>query len=242
MNAEWQIRRQVAHYARRVYENGFVAATDGNLSHRLGRDRLLVTPSGCCLGEVRPQDLVVVSLEGRVLSGRHKPTSELPLHLEAYRRRADVDAVVHAHPPIANAFSFAGRTLDPCVIPEVIVSLGRVPTAPYATPSSEEGPRSIAPLIGEHDAIILERHGTLTVGRDLRDAYLKLEKLEHAARVLLAAHQLGPVRPLSPDELQRLARVCEQHGWRSADFVLRACAAVSREHVAGNPPDERRSR
>jgi L-fuculose-phosphate aldolase len=145
------------------------------------------------------------------------------MHLECYRRRPDINAVAHAHPPTINAFSFAGLVLDPCVIPEVVVSLGRVPTAPYSTVSCEEGPAAIRGLIAEHDAIILERHGSLTVGKDMCDAYFKTEKLEHAARVLLMSRQLGRVIGLSPDELRRLAEVCERHGWRSGEDIYRAC-------------------
>ncbi|RMF78206.1 MAG: class II aldolase/adducin family protein [Planctomycetota bacterium] len=224
---DFNARRAVVEFARRTYEKGLVAATDGNLSHRIARDRVLVTPSGFCLGEIGPDDLCVVSLDGRNVAGAHEPTSETPMHLEVYRRRPDVQAVVHAHPPITNAFSFAGQELDPCVIPEVVVSLGRVPTAPYSTPSCEEGPAAIRDLIRGHDAIILARHGTLTVGKTMREAYYRTEKLEHAAEVLFAARQLGPIQPLSADELRRLADVCERHGWRKREFIYRACGRSS---------------
>lgn len=228
IGGEWQIRREIVEYARRTYERRLVAATDGNLSHRLGRDRVLVTPSGSCLGELKPEDLVCVSSDGRALSGDLKPTSELPMHLAVYATRADVNAIVHAHPPITNAFSYAGRELDVCVIPEMVVSLGRVPTTEYATPSSEENARVVTRMIREHDALILQRHGSLTVGPTMRDAYFKTEKLEHAAEVLLAARQLGKVIPLNADEVQRLADVCERHGWRPRDFILGACKRESR--------------
>lgn len=221
---DWPLRKQLCDLARRVYERGYVAATDGNLSVRLEAGRVMVTPSASCLGELRPDDLCVVSLrDGRLLAGRGRATSELPMHLEIYRQRSDVGAVVHAHPPITNAFSFAGQVLDPCVIPEVVVSLGRVPTVPYATPSCAEGASAIREPIRAHDALILERHGSVTVGRDLREAYFKLEKLEHAAHILLNARLLGRVIPLSADELRRLADVCEQHGWRGRGFIERAC-------------------
>jgi L-fuculose-phosphate aldolase len=212
MDSEQQIRRQIVETSKRVYDKGYVAASDGNVSHRLGDERVLVTPGGFCLGDLQPDDLVCVTMNGRLTRGRHKATSELALHLAVYAARPDVKAVVHAHPPIANAFSFAGQTLDQCVIPEVVLGFGAIPTTEYATPSSDEGPRVIAELIRDFDAILLQRHGSLTVGPDLRDAYLKLDKLEHAAVTTLAARQLGAVIPLSPDELRRLGEVGERLG------------------------------
>lgn len=223
MDNEWDIRRQMAEICRRIYDKGYVAATDGNVSHRLTGDRVLVTPGGFSLGELQPNDLVCVGLGGHFLSGQQKATSELALHLVVYKVRVDVNAVVHAHPPIANAFSFAGQTLDPCVIPEVVSGFGVIPTTEYATPSSEEGPRVIQELIRDHDALLLQRHGSLTVGPDLRDAYFKLDKLEHAARITLAARQLGTVIPLSPGELQRLGAARERLGIGSAQEIIEAC-------------------
>jgi L-fuculose-phosphate aldolase len=227
MNNEWDIRRQIVAISKRVYDRGYVAASDGNVSHRLAGDRVLVTPSGSCLGELQPNDLACVGLAGQSLGGRQRPTSELPLHLAVYAMRPDVSAIVHAHPPIANAFSFAGQKLDQCVIPEVVLGFGAIPTTPYATPSSEEGPRVIGELIRDYDALLLERHGSLTVGANLRDAFFKLDKLEHAARTTLAARQLGAVIPLSQDELQRLGEVRERMGLGSAHELFEICARRS---------------
>lgn len=224
MDSEWHIRRQIVDISKRVYERGFVAATDGNVSGRLSGGRVLVTPGGSCLGELEPTDLACVDMSGRFLGGRGKPTSELSLHLTVYAMRPDVDAVVHAHPPIANAFSFAGQTLEQCVIPEVVAGFGTIPTTEYATPSTEESARVIRDLIGDHDAILLQRHGSLTVGPDLRDAFFKLDKLEHAAQITLAARQLGVVIPLSPDELRRLGEMRERLGIGPAQEIYDACS------------------
>lgn len=214
MSFEWKLRREMVETGRRVHEQGFVAATDGNISVRLMGDRMLITPSGVALGELKPADLVYMDFERRVLAGGKKPSSELALHIEVYRRRPDVYAVVHAHPPMANALSFAdSQALAARVIPEVVVAFDTIPTTEYATPSTDEGPAAIRQLITRHDAIVLQRHGSLTVGTDLRDAYLKLEKLEHAAQILAAAGKLGPVRELSEDELDRLAVVREKLGY-----------------------------
>jgi L-fuculose-phosphate aldolase len=223
MDSEWHIRRSMVEIGKRIYAKGFVAATDGNLSHRLSGDRLLVTPSGSCLGELQPADLPVVDLSGRFLTGPGKPTSELALHLAVYRFRADVHAVVHAHPPIANAFSFAGESLAQCVIPEVVVGFGTIPTTRYATPSSEESAEVIRDVIRNHDGLLLQRHGSLTVGADLREAYFRLEKIEHAAYITLLARLLGKVIPLSGDELRRLGQVSERLGWGPAEALYQAC-------------------
>lgn len=222
MGPEWRTRQAIVEYGRRMYERGLVAATDGNLSARLPGDRFLVTPSGSCLGELTTDGLVTVAAQGRPI-GSGRPTSELAVHLAVYAARPDVHAVVHAHPPYANAFSFAGRELDPCVIPEVVIGLGRIPTTPYATPASPEGAGVVRELIGRFDALLLARHGSVTVGPDVRDAYLKLEKVEHAAKVLFLARQLGAVHALSPDELTRLAGVATHYGWRDPDFVRNVC-------------------
>lgn len=224
MNSEWQVRRQIVDISKRVYDRGFVAATDGNVSHRLSGDRVMVTPSGSCLGELDPTDLACVSLSGRFLDGRSKPTSELALHLTVYAMRPDVEAIIHAHPPIANAFSFAGQTLEQCVIPEVVAGFGTIPTTEYATPSTEESAHVIRALIRNHDAILLQRHGSLTVGPNLRDAFFKLDKLEHAAQITLAARQLGAVIPMSQDELRRLGEMRERLGGRPAHELIAACA------------------
>jgi L-fuculose-phosphate aldolase len=194
---------------RLLWERGFVAATDGNLSARLGTDRLLVTPSGVSKGFLSADDMVVIGLDGEPVpsyrgQGR-PPSSEILMHLEAYRQRPDVNAVVHAHPPIATAFSIAGISLARCVIPEVVVTLGGIPTTEYATPGTDEVPVSIRLAICDYDALILAHHGSLTVGGTLWEAYLRLEKVEHTAQITLAARQLGQVNQLAPEAVQKLA-------------------------------------
>ena len=211
--SEWQLRREIVDIGRRVHAQGLVAATDGNISARVMGDRMFITPGGTCLGELSPGHLLYVDFDQHVLAGQGQPSSELALHLEVYRQRPDVQAVIHAHPPVTNAFSFAGLSLADPVIPEVVVAFGTIPTTEYATPSSEEGPRVIRQLIKVHDVLVLQRHGSLTVGADLSEAYRKLEKLEHAAKTVLAARQLGPLRELSADELHRLAVVAEKLGY-----------------------------
>ena len=211
-------RKEIVRVGRLLHERGYVAATDGNVSVRLSKNRILSTPSGFSKGFLVPEQLVVTDLAGKQIPSREparrdlKPTSELPMHLEAYRQRPDIGAVVHAHPPICVALSIAGISLAKCLLPEVVVTLGLIPTTKYATPSSAEGPGVIRDLITNHDALIIQRHGTLTVGQDPFDAYLKLEKLEHAAYVTLILRQLGRETPLPPAEISKLLQMRRELG------------------------------
>jgi len=187
-----RLREQMVAVCRRLQQLGLVTATDGNVSCRAG-DALLVTPSGSVKGALRPKDLLLVDLEGRLLEGHGRPSSELKMHLLVYRRRPDVNAVVHAHPPVATALTLAGLAFTAEALPEVWLTLGPVPTAPYATPSTKEVPAAIEALVADHQALLLERHGSLCFGRDLAQAYMRTEKLEQAARVLFIAHELRGV-------------------------------------------------
>jgi len=205
---ESELRQEMVRIGRLMWERGYVAAADGNLSARLGPDRLLTTPSSMSKGFLSAQDLVVIRLDGEPVPsyrGRgQKPSSEILMHLEVYRQRLDVGAVVHAHPPAATAFSIAGVTLARCILPEVVVTLGGIPTAEYATPGTAEVPESINQAIQEYDAIVLAHHGTLTVGQTLWDAYQRLEKVEQAAQITLIARQLGQVKTLPPEAVEKL--------------------------------------
>jgi L-fuculose-phosphate aldolase len=187
-----------------MYQKGFIASTEGNVSACLDSDRLLVTPRGAHKGLLRPEQLVVTDLTGRQISGDLPPSSELPLHLLVYRKRPDVMGVVHAHPTMAIVCSLAGISFDDGVIPEVITSLGGIPIAPYATPGTDEAAEVIGPFIQQFDAIVLARHGSVTLGRDLREAYSRLEMLEHTAQILVLSRLLGPLSPLPRDEVARL--------------------------------------
>jgi len=237
---EW--RQAVIQVCHLMHQKGFVSASDGNVSVRLDEDRFLVTPSGFSKGLLRPDQLLVIDWDANVV-GLHKygparrlrPTSEVLLHLEAYRRRPDIRAVVHAHPPIAIALSIAGISLARCLLPEVVLSLGLIPTTEYATPSSAEGARVIAGLIEKYDALVLRRHGSVTVGADVFDAYLKLEKVEHTALITKTLIELGREEPFPKEQVQKLiARRAEKGSMRPGqmeDF----CAACGVCAVAGIP-------
>ena len=194
-------RRAIVDVCRRMYEKGFLAATDGNVSVRVG-DRLIVTPSGISKGHMAPEQLIVTDMAGAVLEGEGRPSSELAMHLAAYRARPDVRAVVHAHPPRAIALTVAGVPIPGKVLPEVVVTLGgEIPTVPYTTPTTEEVPRALGPYFENHDAVMMEWHGAVCLGPDVWDAYHKLEKLEHLCEVALFAQQLGGWRELSEGQL-----------------------------------------
>ena len=210
---EGALRQEIVKIGQMMYEAGYLCGYEGNLSVRLGDDRILVTPSGLHKGLLRPEQLLVVDQAGRVIGypteARRdlRPTSELPMHLEAYRQRPDVTAVVHAHPPITVALSIAGIPMDTPLLPEVIVLLGMIPMAPYSLSSSAEGAVAIRDLIGRYDAIILQRHGTLTVGNSLTQAFMRLETVEQNARIHFMLAQLGAGGPLQGNDLRKLLQM-----------------------------------
>ncbi|HEU5169290.1 MAG TPA: class II aldolase/adducin family protein [Gemmatimonadales bacterium] len=196
--------RAIVRCCRRLWEAGLIAGADGNVSVRLGPDRVLVTPSGLLKSDLAPGDLVEVDLGGRRRRGSRKPTSELDLHLRVYRRRPDCGAVVHAHPPAATAFAVAGQAIPANVLPEVILYLGDVPLVPYATTGTPALGDAAEPYLARHVAVLLANHGALTWGSDLATAHIRMESLEHAARILAAARALGRLTHLTPEQVREL--------------------------------------
>jgi L-fuculose-phosphate aldolase len=201
------VRREAAHIVRvcgRLYERGLIAGPDGNVSVRLNGDHILVTPAGMSKGEVRAADLVIVDNEGQIVAGRHLPSSELRMHLRIYQRRPDVHAVVHAHPPAATAFAVVGEDFMAPVLPELILQMGGVPLVPYVTPGGDALADRFEAFLPHHDAFLMANHGATTIGPSLTIAHQRMESLEHAARILFAARQLGRVRSLSTSEAAEL--------------------------------------
>jgi L-fuculose-phosphate aldolase len=209
--SEAELRNAVLECGRICYERRLVTSNDGNMSVRLDDGRALITAAGVCKGRMIATDLVLVDLEGKVLhaDGGMRPSSELPMHLEVYRNRATTRAVIHAHPVCATALTVAGLEFPADVLPESILALGEVPVTAYATPSSEEDAEAIRPLIRDHAAILLRQHGTLTVGADLEEALLRLERLEHVAEVFWRAQMLGRVNRLTPAARKLLVGIRE---------------------------------
>jgi L-fuculose-phosphate aldolase len=216
---ERALREEFVRIGQLMHSRNYVTATDGNISARLDGDRFLVTPSGLSKAFMTPDQMVIIDWDAKPVGpGRYGParnlkcSSEILLHLEAYRQRPDVRAVVHAHPPTTIALSIAGISLARCLLPEVIVTLGLIPTTEYATPASAEGAVVIRDLITSYDAIVLQRHGTVTVGPTPFDAYLRLEKVEHTAEVTLKLVQLGRELPFPPGALDKLVAERQQKG------------------------------
>jgi L-fuculose-phosphate aldolase len=207
MADETRLREEIVEAGKRLYKKGFVAANDGNVSVRLDGGRILITPSGVCKGDMDPGMMVVVDGDGKVLSGRLRPSSEMKMHLAVYRIRDDVRAIVHAHPPKATAFAVAGLPLDKLTLPEVVFSLGRVAFSEYGTPSTKQVPEAVVRVIGDAGAVLLANHGALTVGAGVMDAYFRMETLEHFAAITLYARLLGGERELSPKEEGELIRI-----------------------------------
>ena len=218
---ERQLRAEIVRIGQLMHARGLLCGFEGNLSVRLDDERLLMTASGLHKGLMREEQLLVVDLEGRIVVESEatrglRPTSELPMHLEAYRRRPDVRAVVHAHPPITVALSIAGVAMDTPLLPEVIVLLGLIPTTDYAMSSSDEGAAAIRRLIADHDALILQRHGTLTVGTTLTVAFMRLETVEQNARIHFMLAQLGADNPLAAHEVRKLLQMRRAMGLERA--------------------------
>ena len=198
------LRRKFLDVCHRIYEKGFAAANDGNVSVRLENGRFLATPTGFCKGDLTNDDLIIIDEKGKQVEGKNKPSSEMPMHLAAYRMRPDIGAVVHAHPPYCTGFATAGIPLDRCVLPEIVTTIGSVPLTEYGTPSTEEVPDAIGKYIKQCDALLLANHGAVTVDADLMSAYYKMERIEHFAHILFIARQLGGEVPLSREQVEKL--------------------------------------
>ena len=204
-----ELRSVFLEVCRRIYDKGFAAANDGNVSCRVG-ENFLATPTGFCKGDLRSEHLIIVDSKGNVVEGKFKPSSELPMHLAIYRLRKDVQAVVHAHPPYCTGFATAGQPLESCVLPEVVMTIGSVPLTSYGTPSTEEVPQAVSGVIKTCDALLLANHGAVTVGEGLMEAYYKMERIEHYAHILFIARQLGGEVPLTTEQVEKLYRLREE--------------------------------
>jgi L-fuculose-phosphate aldolase len=209
---ERALRDAIVEVGRRLYARGYTASNDGNISVRLDGDRLLMTPKNVCKGFMSAEMMCITDLDGKKLVGERDPSSEMQMHLEVYRQRPDANAVVHAHPPTATGFAVAGIPLDRAVLAEVVTTLGSVPIAEYATPSTRELPEAVRKYVKAHDGMLLANHGALTLGADLFAAYYKMETIEHFAKISLVARLLGGERLLSRQEVTRLQGLRGMYG------------------------------
>lgn len=227
LGSEDRLRHELVRFGTMLHETGFVAATDGNLSVRLEDGRVMITPTGFSKGMMQAEDMVVVDMNGHKVKGSHNASSELEMHLAIYQERRDVQAVVHAHPCTATAFACNAMALEEPICAEVVMTLGKVPLAPYATTGTPELTRSIRPFIRDHQAILLANHGVVTYGEDLLSAYLRMEAVEHFAKVTLAARQLGAPQVLNNVQLCALEDARRRYVDRRPAKALRPAIPVA---------------
>jgi L-fuculose-phosphate aldolase len=208
-----QLKQAICEIGDRIYKRGFAAANDGNITVRLNEAEVLCTPTMCCKGFLTPEDICVVDMVGKQLSGRKKRTSEVFLHLEIMKARPEVQSVVHCHPPHATAFAVAREPIPQAVLPEVEVFLGEVPIAPYETPGGKRFAETILPFVTKSNVIILANHGTVSYGETVERAYWWTEILDAYCRILILARQLGPIHYLSREKTQELIDLKQQWGF-----------------------------
>ena len=219
LKTEEEHRRDIRIAGRWIHDRGYVVATDGNISLRLDSRRILTSPTGISKGAMSAEDMVITDLEGRKLSGRRNPSSEIAMHLLIYRLRPDINAVCHAHPPVATGYAAAGIPLNKALLCELVIALGSVPVARYGTPGTSELASAIEPLVQGHDAILMANHGVVTYGPDLLTAFHRMETTEHFARVSLVTELLGKQVLLSGGEVEKLLEMRARYGLQTAPAV-----------------------
>jgi L-fuculose-phosphate aldolase len=204
--SDYEIKKEICEIGRRIYQDGFVAANDGNISVKIDENTFFCTPTGVSKGFMTPDMICKVDNQGNLKesNGQWKPSSEFKMHLRVYAERPDVNAVVHAHPPIATSFAIAGIPLDKLIMPEAVIFLGAVPIAEYGTPSTMEIPDSLMPYLQDYDALLLANHGALSFGCDLNTAFFRMESTEFYAKLLFHARMLGGEKEIPCDQVKKL--------------------------------------
>ncbi len=225
--SEDEHRRDVCTVGYWVHQRGYVASTDGNISIRLDGRRVLTSPTTICKGMMEPDDLIITDLQGRKLAGRRNPSSELAMHLLIYSRRPDVNAVCHAHPPVATGYAAAGLPLNKALVSELVLALGCIPVARYATPGTPELSEALEPLVQNYDAVLMANHGVVTYGPDLLTAFFRLETVEHFARVALVTELLGKQVLLSGSDVEKLLAARARYGSATAAPIGPECPVTS---------------
>ena len=204
MKSPCEIKKEICEVGLKLWQKGFVAANDGNISVKISDNEFYCTPTGVSKASLTPDMIIKVDRDGKKLEGKLNPSSEIKMHMRVYRERPDVMAVVHAHPPVATAFTVADIDLDQYVLPEAVLTIGAVPTCDYGTPSTMEIPDSLDPYLQDHDAFLLRNHGALTVGCNLTKAFFVMEEVEFNAVICKHAMDLGAVHEISRDQLAKL--------------------------------------
>ncbi|MEM1484481.1 class II aldolase/adducin family protein [Oscillospiraceae bacterium PP1C4] len=235
--SDFEAKKAILDVGKRMYDRGFVAANDGNISCRVGPNALWTTPTGVSKGFMTQEMLVKVDLNGKVIMGKGKPSSELKMHLRVYQENPEVQAVTHAHPPIATSFAIAGISLERAILPEAVVQLGSVPIAHYATPGTQEVPDSIAPYCKTHNGVLLANHGALTWGNDIYQAYYRLESLEYYAGVLMNTNNIiGKANELSCKQVDDLITIRQKLGIQTGGVPPCAVQATNTADVVTQAP------
>jgi L-fuculose-phosphate aldolase len=222
------LRKEIVEVGKRIYNRGYVASNDGNISARIDKDRILITPTGVSKGFMAPEDLLIVDMSGKLLSGKKKQSSESNMHIQVYNDRPDVTSVCHAHPPYSTGFAVAGIPLDKMILPEVIIALGTVPIVEYGTTGTDELYGMISKYVQDYDAFLLANHGALTIGSSVLNAYHKMETLEHAAMIQFVAKQLGKVNTLNNKQTNQLIDLRAKFGIRK-DIGLKLTGKLKRK-------------
>ena len=204
LKTEQELREDIARVGRLVFEKGWVAANDGNITVRLDDERILATPTGVSKGMLNPSDLILCNLQGDKICGERDRTTEMAMHLTIYRMRPDIRSVLHAHPPVATGFAAAGRALNLALLPEVVVALGTIPLADYGLPGTPALTEGMLPYIPKYDAMLMANHGAVSYGEDVFQAFFRMETVEHFARITLVAELLGGPKVLPRVEIQKL--------------------------------------
>jgi L-fuculose-phosphate aldolase len=231
--SEKEHRQNIVEIGRLVYQKGWVAANDGNISIRLDEKHLLATPTGVSKGMMKPEDLIICDIAGNKVEGKRERTSEILMHTTIYTMRPDVNAVVHSHPPVSTGFAVAGRPLNMALIPEVIIGLGCVPLAGYGLPGTPELSEQLAPYIPTYDALLMANHGAVCYAEDVYKAFFKMETVEHFARITLVAELLGGPRALPKVEVDKLFDSRSRYGVTSRTTALESCPLTAEDLGSG---------
>ncbi len=239
VKTEREFREDICQIGRLVFQKGWVAANDGNITIRMDAERILATPTGVCKGMMHTDDLIIVDMQGNKISGRAERTSEIAMHLTVYEMRPDIKAVVHAHPPVATGFATAGRSLNLALLPEVVIGLGCVPLADYGLPGTPALTEPMLPLIPKYDALMMANHGAVCYGEDVYKAYFRMETMEHFARIQLVAELLGGPKVLPREEVDKLLDSRTRYGVKAKSSGEPGCPVAREETSAAGGVEER---
>ena len=238
--SDFEVKREICEIGRRIYQDGFVAANDGNISVKVDENTFFTTPTGVSKGYMTPDMICKVDAQGnpKESNGKYRPSSEFKMHLKVYQERPDVNAVVHAHPPIATSFAIAGIALDKLIMPEAIIFVGAVPIAQYGTPSTMEIPESLEPYIQDYDAILLANHGALSFGCDLNTAFFRMESTEFYAKLTYYATMLGGAQEIPCGEVKKLIDLRKQFNVSGRHPLEKLCPGCYEDGTCEMSPTE----